>query len=202
MKRLSLIVALFASLVGTVQAAKAPDQLVRETADQVISELTANREALENNPEKLYRMVNEIVLPRFDFERMARYVLGRNWNDASDQQKQAFIKEFRTLLVRTYATALFEYTGQEIVYKPFHMEEGDRRAVVKTEVQPADGPAIPIEYALLQSDDEWKVYDVRIDGLSLVTNYRSQYGRILQRQGMDALISQLAEKNERLMSSQ
>ncbi len=202
MKRIFLIACLFAGLATGANAAMAPDELVRQTADQVISELTENREELEKNPEELYRMVNDIVLPHFDFERMSRFVLGKHWRDATPEQQEQFVAEFKTLLVRTYATALFEYTGQEIVYKPFRHEEGDKKAVVKTEIQPDDGPAIPIEYALAQRGDEWKVFDVKIDNLSLVTNYRSQYGRIVQTKGVDELITSLADKNERLMSSQ
>ena len=185
---------------GVAVAATPPDEMVRQTADEVISELTENRDALEQKPELLYDMVEKIVLPHFDFERMSRYVLGQHWKDASPEQQKQFVAEFKTLLVRTYATALFEYTGQEIVYKPFRHEEGDKKAVVKTEIKPGDGPAIPIDYALLLNDDEWKVFDVRIDGLSLVTNYRAQYGRIVQTQGIAELIASLSQKNEKLMS--
>lgn len=205
MKRIFLILCLSAGLTAgalVARAATAPDELVRQTADEVISQLTENRDALEKNPEKLYQMVNDIVLPHFDFERMSRFVLGKHWRDATPEQQEKFVAQFKTLLVRTYATALFEYTGQEIVYKPFRHEEGDKKAVVKTEIQPADGPAIPIEYALAQRGEQWKVFDVRIDGLSLVTNYRSQYGRIIQNEGVDELIASLAEKNDRLMNEQ
>jgi len=200
MKRAFLIFCVFAATAAS--AAMAPDELVRKTTDQVLAELTKNRETLESNPGKLYQMVDQIVLPHFDFERMSRYVLGKHWRDTSPEQQKQFIAEFKTLLVRTYATALFEYTGQEIVYKPFHHEEGDRKATVRTEIQPRDGPAIPIEYALLETEGEWKVYDVRIEGLSLVTNYRSQYGRIVQTQGIDKLIASLSAKNDKLMSGQ
>lgn len=202
MKRIALMLCLFASLATGASASMAPDELVKQTADKVLSELTENRDRLENNPDQLYQMVNEIVLPHFDFERMSRFVLGKHWRDTNPEQQEKFVAEFKTLLVRTYATALFEYTGQEIVYKPFRHEEGDKKAIVKTEIHPQDGPAIPIEYALAQRSEEWKVYDVRIDGLSLVTNYRSQYGRVVQNQGVDELIASLKEKNDRLMKSQ
>jgi len=202
MKRVYLMLCLFASLATGANAAMAPDELVRQTTEKVITQLAENRETLERNPEELYQLVDEIVLPHFDFERMSRYVLGRHWRDASPKQQEKFVAEFKTLLVRTYATALFEYTGQEIVYKPFRREEGDRKVVVKTEIQPQDGPAIPIDYALIRNSEEWKVYDVKIDGLSLVTNYRSQYGRIVQTKGVDELIASLTEKNEKLMSGQ
>lgn len=202
MKRVCMILVLFVGLVYGALAAVPPDQLVRQTTDEVLTELTENRDALEQDKERLYNMVNEIVLPRFDFERMSRYVLGQHWKSATPEQQEKFIAEFKTLLVRTYATALFEYTGQEVVYKPFRHEEGEKRAMVRTEVQPEDGPPIPIDYALIQNSDEWKVYDVKIENLSLVTNYRAQYGRIVQNQGLDALIASLSEKNKQLMSGQ
>ena len=206
MKKAILIFWLFAGLVvglaGAAHAAAPPDQLVRETTDEVLSQLTENRDAMKQNPERLYRMVNDIVLPHFDFERMSRYVLGKHWRDADPEQQEQFVEEFRTLLVRTYATALFEYTGQEIVYKPFRHEEGDKKAIVKTEVKAQDGPPIPIDYALMQEGEGWKVFDIKIDGLSLVTNYRSQYGRTIQTQGIDTLIASLSEKNEKLVNQQ
>lgn len=202
MKKAILIFWLFVGLTGAVAAAVPPDQLVRKTTDEVLSELTENRGAMEQNPQRLYRMVNEIVLPHFDFERMSLTVLGKHWRGANPEQQQRFVEEFSTLLVRTYATALLEYTGQEIVYKPFRHKEGDKKAIVKTEVKPEDGPPIPIEYALMQNGEEWKVYDIKIDGLSLVTNYRSQYGRTIQTKGIDTLIASLSEKNEQLVKDQ
>ncbi|MBS1269747.1 MAG: putative phospholipid-binding protein MlaC [Gammaproteobacteria bacterium] len=202
MRRVCLFMCLCMGLTAGAGAGLPPDQLVRETAEQVITELTENRRELEKNPERLYRMVNKIVLPYFDFKRMSRYVLGQHWSDASPAQREQFTGEFKTLLIRTYATALFEYTGQEIVYKPFRHEKGDKRAVVGTEVHPEDGPPIPIEYGLISNSEEWKVYDIRIDGLSLVTNYRAQYGRIVQTRGIEKLLASLSEKNEKSMSRQ
>jgi phospholipid transport system substrate-binding protein len=202
MKRAVLTLCLVAGLASTPQASISPDRLVQQTTDKVLSELTENRDTLEQKPERLYRMVREIVLPHFDFERMSQYVLGKHWKEIGDKQRQEFIGEFRTLLVRTYASALFKYTGQEIVYKPYQHEEGNDRALVKTEVVPDDGPSIPIHYALVRDGDAWKVYDVKIDGLSLVTNYRAQYSRTIQTRGIDSLIASLSKKNEKLAKDQ
>ncbi len=182
------------------EAGQSPDLLVKETTDRVLSELTANREALQADVNQLYKMVDEIVLTHFDFNRMSKLVLGKHWKNASAAQREQFEQEFKSLLVRTYATALFEYTGQEIVYKPFHHKDGSDRATVKTEIVPSDGPRIPLDYALRkESDNKWRVYDVRIDGISLVTNYRTSYGRIIESEGIDTLIVSMSEKRKALM---
>lgn len=101
MKRAMLMLLMFAGLAGAPQAAMSPDTLVQQTTDKVLSKLTENRDALEQNPDRLYRMVDEIVLPHFDFERMSRYVLGQHWKEISDEKQQEFVAEFQTLLVRT-----------------------------------------------------------------------------------------------------
>jgi phospholipid transport system substrate-binding protein len=180
--------------VGT--AAMPPDVLVRETADKALARMTADREYFKADLNRLYRMVDEIVLPHFDFARMAQLVLGKHWRDASEQQRTRFTAEFRALLVRTYATALFDYTGQKIVYKPLHANPADQDVVVRTEIETGTGPAVPMHFAMWKNGaGEWKVFDVRIDGVSLVTNYRNTYSKTIQTDGLDALIGQIASKN-------
>ena len=187
----------FITAMAPAYAAQSPDLLVRETTDKVLSELSTNHEAMKADSSLLFAMVDSIVLPHFDFERMSKLVLGKHWKKATDGQRAQFVQEFKALLVRTYATALFEYTDQKIVYKPYRKKEGSKRALVKTEVVPSDGPKIPIDYALSQGkDDAWRVYDIRIDEISMVTNYRSSYGKIIDSEGMDSLIAQLGRKRE------
>lgn len=196
---LKAIVFVVCTALPTVQAAQTPDRLVRDTTDRVLVELSDNQDAMQADPALLYDMVDAIVLPHFDFERMSKLVLGKHWKKADDGQRTAFVSEFKSLLVRTYATALFEYTGQEIVYKPLRAKEDAKRVMVKTEIVPNDGPRIPIDYALARgANDEWRVYDIRIDGISMVTNYRSSYGKIIQSKGMDSLIAQLGRRREAL----
>lgn len=204
MKRFGLLFAfLWLGLTAASYAAQPPNELVRETTDELLAEFTEHREALEKDKERLYNLVNDIVVPNFDMQRMARYVLAQHWREATDEEKEKFIKEFQTQLVRTYATALFEYSGDlEIQYKPFRHEEGDERAVVKTEVPRSDGPSIPVEYRMILNDDQWQVYDVVIENISTVQNYRAQYGAVVNSQGMSGLIDALREKNERLMKEQ
>lgn len=200
MKRIAAACALLMIVAGAGAASAEPDALVKQTTDKVISELTANRDAYVKDNGKLYDMVDAIVLPHFDFERMSKLVLGKHWRNASDAQKKEFVEQFKTLLVRTYATALFQYNGQKIVYKPFRKKEGSDQAVVRTEIVPQDGPPIPMHYALSSNGEgAWKVFDIRIDGISLVTNYRTAYDGEIQSGGIDSLISKLAEKNKTIM---
>ncbi|HEB95597.1 MAG TPA: ABC transporter substrate-binding protein, partial [Sedimenticola thiotaurini] len=129
---------------------------------------------------------------RFDFERMSRLALGRHWRKASEQQRQAFVAAFRQLLVRTYATALLNYSDEQIVYKPLRQEPTGKEAVVNTLVSEPGGAPVPIDYRLhLGSDGHWRVYDVIVDGVSLVSNYRSSFGSEIRRRGMDGLIRKL-----------
>lgn len=184
---------------GVVFAGKSPDILVRETTDKVLSELRTNHNALQADVNRLYQIVEDIVLPHFDFKRMSKLVLGKHWKKASEVQRQKFEREFKALLVRTYATALFEYTDQEIIYRPYRPKEGSSRVVVKTELVPSDGPMIPIDYALSKAaDDVWRVFDVRIDEISMVANYRNSYGKLIESRGMDKLIESLRRKREAL----
>ncbi len=179
------------------QPALGPAELVRQTSEQVLSEVRANKEALEADTSKIFALVEQTVLPRFDFERMSRLVLGRYWPDASDVQKQAFTNEFSELLVRTYATALLNYSGQEIKYSPVNAPEGAEEVRVNTEVSEAGGPPIPINYSLYDTGETWKVFDVTIDGVSLVSNYRSSFASQIRRYGLDGLIAKIKERNDK-----
>lgn len=194
MKR--LIMAALASVLLTsfgLAAAPMPDELVKGTTDQIVELLKVNRAAYEKDHAKLYDMVYTRILPHFDFSVMSRAVLGRHWRDASKEQRSRFAGEFRNLLVRTYATALLKYTDEKVVYFPFNGRPEDKTAVVKTEVKlSGGGPPVPIQYSFYQGRDGWKVYDVTIDGVSLVTNYQSTYAAKIRSDGIDALIANMA----------
>ncbi|MCG6965528.1 MAG: ABC transporter substrate-binding protein [Chromatiaceae bacterium] len=178
-----------------VAAIKDPQQLIRETGDKVLAELTQRKADLDANPELIYPLVESTVVPHFDFREMSQSALGRFWRDASDVQKEGVTHEFRELLVRTYATALLGYTGQKIEYLPVQYNAGDTRVMIPTRVASAGAPPVPINYRLKLGDEGWMVYDVVIDGVSLITNYRSQFAAEVRRGGIDGLISTLAEKN-------
>lgn len=207
MRRLFSILALWVGLLflGAVAAQAAqqgPQELVESTADTVLKKLKEQREELEKNPSGIYDLVNQYILPHFDFERMSRWVLGRYWRQATPEQQDRFVKEFRTLLVRTYATSLLEYVDQKIVYLPMRGDPASGEVTVRSEVQQPGGFPIPVTYDLYKNDGEWKVYDVAIDNVSLVANYRASFGREVRQKGLDSLIEQLAERNRQRTAGQ
>ena len=183
--------------LSVLAAEVAPDLLAREVTDKIVALLKANKNVYTKDHKKLYAMVDEHVLPNFDFRAMSRTVLGRYWRTADEEQRARFTREFRDLLVRTYATALLKYNDETIVYLPFRLSPDDRTATVKSEVRRTDGgPPIAINYSFYRTDAGWKVYDVTIEGASLVTTYQSTYSARVQREGVNALIANLAQDNK------
>lgn len=201
MKRFLTIV-LFSVLLSFVafaaEAEQAPDQLVKTVSSHIIQLIKTNRDTYARDNQKLYAVVDKEVLPYFDFRVMSRAVLGRYWREATEEQRDRFVKEFRDLLVRTYATALLKYTDEEIRVLPMRMNQEDKRVLVRTEVvQGGGGQNVPIDYSFYRSSEGWKVYDVAVAAVSLVTNYQSAYADKVRSQGLDALIASLVDANRR-----
>ncbi|MCL5975877.1 MAG: ABC transporter substrate-binding protein [Gammaproteobacteria bacterium] len=198
---IQLVAAGFLALMAfsaSAQAMPEPQALVKEASDNMLKALKDNEAELDQDPQKIFSLVQEILIPHFDFERMARLALGRSWRDASAEQQTKFVEEFRLLLVRTYATAMLEYTNEEIRFLPFRDDVEKGRVNVPMEVVQPNGPSIPMALSLYKNNNnEWKVYDVRIEGISLVTNYRSSFNRDIRTSGMDALIENLSKRNDR-----
>jgi phospholipid transport system substrate-binding protein len=184
-------------LVGVASASDmAPDALVKATATDVLDIIKKDKDIQNGDMRKISALAEEKILPHFDFERMSRMVLGKHWNRATKEQQQQFITEFRSLLIRTYASALTKYRNQTIEYKPFRAQPSDTEVTVKTQIVQPGGQPLPIDYSLVKKEDGWKVYDVAIEGVSLVTNYRGQFSTEVRQSGMDGLIQRLAEKNK------
>ena len=173
-----------------------PDELVKKTAEDVIFAIKADEEIQKGNKEKIYQLAEDKILPNFDFERIARLVLGRAWRKTDDNQKKEFISEFRTLLLKTYAVALSKYKDQKIEFKPTRMSEADEIVIVKSEIIQSGGQPIKVNYALANNSGKWLVFDIVIEGVSLVTNYRSQFSTEIRKNGIDVLIDKLAKKNK------
>jgi phospholipid transport system substrate-binding protein len=178
-----------------VNAQEAPDALVRRSTNEILAAIKADKDLQAGNQQKIEKLAEEKVLPYFNFVRMTQLAVGRNWRDASEAQKTSLIAEFRTLLVRTYSTSLSQYRDQAIEVKPLKVAAADTEVVVKTQVSQPGGQPIPIDYSLEKTKDGWKVFDVLIDGVSLVTNYRSSFNTEIQKSGIDGLIKSLAERN-------
>ncbi len=173
----------------------APDVMVKTTATEVLDILKKDKDIQNGDMKKIGQLTEEKILPHFNFERMSQLVLGRNWPKASKEQQEKFVSEFRSLLVRTYSSALAKYRNQTIDYKPLRSQPGDSRVVVKTLIMQAGGQPVKVDYTLEKYSEEWKVIDVTIEDVSIVTSYRSQFDETVKKDGMDNLIQKLADKN-------
>lgn len=194
-KRLFALLIASVLSVGVTVAAETPDVMVKNTAEKVIAKLRAQREVIRKEPNRIYDVVETDVLPRLDFERMSQFVLARHWQRATPDQRTRFVEQFRRLLVRTYAKALFENVDADIDYLPLRASVEANETVVRTEVNQPGGQPIPIDYKVHRgAGGEWKVYDVVIDGVSLVGNYRTTFANEVRQGGLDQLISKLAAR--------
>jgi len=172
-----------------------PLGIVRDTSSRMLVALQDEGAAIAADPAVLDSLVSDIVLPYFDFRRMSQWVLGKYWRNATPDQRERFIVEFRALLVRTYGRALSEYAGEKIVYLPAGDANDAASETVRTEIELSDNTSVPVAYSMYLGPDGWKVYDVSFSGVSMVTNYRSSYGRIIRAEGMDSLIDRMIRQN-------
>jgi len=183
------------SVLNIAHAEISPDLLVKQTADEVLTIIKNNKDIQAGNKQQLYDLVEAKILPNFDFDRVCRMVLGKNWRSATPEQQAAFQKEFRSLLLRTYASALSKYKDQVIEYKPMRADADAKNVSVKTQILQQGGQPVTVEYSLVKSPNGWKVYDIVIESVSLVTNYRSQFSNEIRLNGFDSLNKKLEQKN-------
>jgi len=174
-----------------------PDVLARTTTQEVLAILKQDKDIKNNNMAKVYQLVEAKILPNFDFNRMTQLAVGKHWPRATAKQKQALVTEFRNLLVRTYSTSLTAFTNQTVEFKPLTMKPDDTDVTVHSEIRQPGGQPIPIDYSMYKTSFGWKVYDVTIDGVSLVTNYRSSFASTIRQSGIAGLIKTLADKSAR-----
>ena len=213
MKTLKYTLTVFSVLVLTVIAAtwsqptlaestagdiESPVVLLERTSTQVIKILRDDHELLQREPARVYKIIDDYILPHLDDVTMAKLAMGKNWRKATKQQKLAFIDEFRSLLIRTYSKSLIEFKDQEIRYFPVKLPEDAYKASVKAEVIQPGGPSIPMAYRMRIKNNAWKVYDIKIDGISLVTSYRGTFTQEVRKSGIDGLLKYLRDKNKKL----
>ena len=170
--------------------------LVNQTAEKILTQLRAEKSVVTKNNQRVYELVEQIVLPHFDFSTMSASVLGKHWRTANEDQRKRFTQEFKLLLVRTYAKALVDNMDRKIVYEPLRAADGATDVTVHTEIPQEGGFPMPINYSMELKDGAWKVYDVDIDGISLVKNYRTTFSNEVKQGGVDALIKKLMERNQ------
>jgi phospholipid transport system substrate-binding protein len=190
-----LLMGLFPWAGAHAAAPDAASALVQDTANRMLAVLEKRRSDLDGSPGLIYELVDEIVVPNFDFDRITQSAMGRNWRKADAGQKRALVREFRQMLVRVYAKSLLNYSGQEIRILPLRPDKRAGHVTVRTEVNEPGGPTIPIDYRMYQKNGAWKVYDIIIDGVSLVSNYRSSFATEIRQKGVDGLIRTLRDRN-------
>jgi phospholipid transport system substrate-binding protein len=192
------LLAAFSSLflAVSVAAAEEPDQLVKSVTEEVLTIVRNDKDIQSGSTKKAIALVDAKVLPHFNFTRMTQLAMGREWRNASPAQQQTLTAEFKTLLVRTYSKALTEYRNQTIEYKPFTAKAGDTDVKIRTVVkQQSSAKPIELDYSLEKLDAGWKVYDIEVAGVSLVTNYRDSFATEVRNNGVDGLIKALQTKN-------
>lgn len=187
------------SLLATVPvfAETAPDALARSTTNEVIRIIKQDPDLKNGKPSKVHALVEAKILPHFDFEHMAKLAVATNWDKATPEQRAALVSEFRALLVRTYAASISSVAEYKIDFKPLRINPGDTDVIINSEVSKPGSPAIAIDYRMEKLAEGWKVYDVLIDNVSLVTVYRNSFKSEVRKGGIDGLIQSLARRNQR-----
>jgi len=179
---------------------ESPVVLLERTSTQVIKILRDDHELLKKEPDRVYKIVDDYILPHLDDVTMAKLALGKNWRKATKAQKRDFVEEFRNLLVRTYSKSLIEFKDQEIRYFPIKLAADSYKTSVKAEVIQPGGPSIPMAYRMRVKNNAWKVYDIKIDGISLVTSYRGTFTQEIRKSGIEGLLKFLRDKNSKLVA--
>lgn len=190
-----LLAALLISANATA-AELAPDELVKNVTNEALDSVRKDKDIQNGNTKKVLDLVESVILPHFNFQRMTQLAMGRDGRQATPEQLKALVAEFRHLLVRTYSKALSEYRDQEVVFKPLKAAAADTDVRVRTEIRQRGGKPIPLDYSLEKTPAGWKVYDVEVAGASLITNYRSTFSQEIQKNGVDGLIRLLQDKNK------
>lgn len=205
-----LLSLLLFTVAARAQANISPEQMLESVTQEMITVLERERETVKAEPTKLFDLVEQVLLPHVDMEVMSRFVLGKHWRRASAEQRDRFTVEFKNLLIRFYVSAMLEDPGKIdellvdtdnlITFLPSGADESTRKTTVRAEVHmPNGGPKVPLAFSLFRRDGTWLLYDVNVDGISLVTNYRSSFSTEVSREGLDTLIDRLAERNRELL---
>ena len=186
--------------LGFVLTARAqeqsPEQLVQKLTDDILAAVKSDKQLAAGDKQKAMKLAEEKVLPYIDFEESTRLAVGRAWAQATPEQKKRLVSEFRNMLVRTYSNAIQGYEGQTLKVLPSRgKQEAKDEATVRTQFVRAGGKPLPIEFQMRKAGQQWKVYDITVEGVSLVLTYRSEFDAVVKQEGIDGLIKRLSEKN-------
>lgn len=175
----------------------APQEIIESAARKLLEALDADREQVRKDPARVRTLVDEILLPHFDTDYSARLVLGRHWRAATPEQRQRFIDAFYQSLLRNYGSALADFTADRLVVLPFRGDLASGQAVVRTEVKRSNGQRVPVNYTLHSTPQGWKAWDVTIEGISYVRNFRNDVGAEVDQAGLDSVIKRLETEGPR-----
>ena len=197
-----LVVLLLPALTMTAPAEELgkPEDVILTTVDNVIARITAEREMLDAEPDSVYNLINDLIIPVFDFNSMSRWILGKYWKQASEEQRTVFSTEFKNLLVRTYAKAVLGFSNERVELLGTQTNPKNNMVKVNTEII-SDSGVTPVNYYMHVSGGNWKVVNVAFEGISLVETYRKSFASVIRNDGLESLIQQLVEKNESLEQS-
>jgi phospholipid transport system substrate-binding protein len=180
--------------VGAAATAAGPDEVIREASGEIVAVLDTRRDELAADEQELYRVVDDILLPRFDRRYAGGLVMGKYWREATEEQRERFIMALYRSLLRTYAGSILDYDADSLEVLPFEGDLSEGKAVVETRVTLDTGVVTPVNYRMRLTDDSWKAYDVIIEGISYVTNYRKQYASEFRAKGIEQVIAELEAK--------
>jgi phospholipid transport system substrate-binding protein len=193
--------ATLAQAIPDTETGNDPQPVIADTISELIERLEESREQIKQDDSIAYDISDELIAPHIDFPRIARLVIGKYWRSASEEQRQRLIEEIRTLLIRSYVTAMTSYVDDiidhkdSIHYQPSRYKPGDRKASVRATIEIDKGRTVEVQYQVYLKDGQWKIYDIRIEGISLAITYRTSFGETIRREGLDSLIAQLEERN-------
>jgi len=173
-----------------------PEALVKKVTADVLEAVKTDKQLAAGDRQRAIKLAEEKVLPHVDFEEATRLAVGRGWAQANAEQKAKLTAEFRSMLVRTYSNAIGTYAGQTMKVLPVRMKPGDTEVTVHNQfVRPGAPKPVLIDYAMRKTDQGWKIYDIVVEGVSLVLTYRSEFDALVKQDGVDGLIKRLAQKN-------
>ncbi|MFO1377798.1 MAG: ABC transporter substrate-binding protein [Steroidobacteraceae bacterium] len=204
----TLLLAVAAPLVPAVAADTAPaavvpvpgpgpQEIIKDTAERLLKSLDADRDGYRRNPERIRKLVDELMLPHFDSDYAARLVLAKHWRTATPEQRKRFIDAFYQRMLRNYGSALAEFTADRLTVLPFKGDLASGQATVRTEIRRDDGTRVPVNYSVRGTPQGWKAWDVTIEGISYVKNFRTDFGAEIEQKGLEAVIARLEAENQK-----